>query len=225
MCREAWINFNPQLMTQGMLITFIGIFTSFILTYNVPPKDFAVIYNNQVIIFQLVFSTLSGAVGFIFHKTFAWDESIVGALFMSSLASALVFGYLIITRWLIIVEEMMMAKKLTNLVPRLIFFLSLGVFFSNSFIVQEQKVLCYMLSIQVIYALYEIRKFTTLADFKNVKLKTAIILKSFFVKILCVVVGIVVLLRISQNYFKCREEQGDCWDFSTNTEAVSKFEF
>lgn len=223
MCREEWINFNPQLMTQGMLIAFVGVFVAFILTYNIQLKDFAVIYNNQVIIFQLIFSAVCGLFGFVFHKTFAWDESIVGALFMSAIANALVFGYLIITRWLIIVEEMIAAKKLANLVPRLIFVLSIGVFFSNSFIVQEQKVLCYMLSIQLIYALYEIRKFTTLADFKNVKLKTAIILKSMFMKILCVVIGIIVLLRISQNYFKCREEQGDCWDFTTNSEDVSIF--
>lgn len=116
---------------------------------------------------------------------------------------------------------MMAAQKLTNLVPRFIFVVSIGVFFSNSFIVHEQKVLCYMLSIQIIYALYEIRKFTNLAEFKNVKLKTAMIMKSIFMKILCVVVGIVVLLRVSQSYFKCREEQGDCWDFTTNTENVS----
>jgi GPI ethanolamine phosphate transferase 3 subunit O len=208
-------------MTQGMLITFFGIFNAFIITYCIPLEEFSSIFNRQVLTTQVVLSTIFAAVGFIFHEVFAWEENLIGALFMGAITNALVFGYLIIKHWLTIVEVMMTADKLSNLVPRLIFVFSIGVFFSNSFIVQEQRVLCYMLSIQVIYALYEIRKNTSLTDFKNVKLRTAIILKSTLVKILCVSIAIVVLLRMSQGYFKCREEQGDCWDFSTNSENVS----
>lgn len=207
-------------MTQGMLITFFGIFTAFILTYNVPLKDYSSIFSNRVLIIQVILSVISGIFGFIFHQAFSWDENLIGALFLSSIICSLIFGFLIIKHWLKIVDQMIEADKLTNLVPRLIFVLSIGVFFSNSFIVQEQKILCYMLSIQVIYALYEIRKNTSLTDFKNVKMKTAIILKSTLLKILCVSIGIILMLRVSQNYFKCREEQGDCWDFTTNTENV-----
>jgi GPI ethanolamine phosphate transferase 3 subunit O len=208
-------------MTQGMLIAFFGIFTAFIITYCIPLTEFPSIFNRQVLTTQVVLSTISAAIGFIFHQTFAWEENLIGALFLSALSNALVFGYLIIKHWLTIVEVMMSADKLSNLVPRLIFVFSIGIFFSNSFIVQEQKILCYMLSIQIIYALYEIRKNTSLTDFKNIKLRTAMILKSTLVKILCVSIAIVVLLRVSQGYFKCREEQGDCWDFSTNSENVS----
>lgn len=216
-----WINFNPQLITQGMLITFFGIFTAFIITYCIPLEEFSTIFNRHVLTTQVALSTISATIGFIFHQSFSWEEGLVGGLFLSALTNALVFGYLIIKHWLTIVEVMMTTDKLTNLVPRLIFVFSIGVFFSNSFVVQEQKILCYMLSIQVIYALYEIRKSTSLTDFKNIKLRAAIILKSTLVKILCVSIAIVLLLRISQGYFKCREEQGDCWDFSTNNETVS----
>lgn len=205
-------------MTQGMLITFFGIFTSFILTYNLSLKEYSSIFTRQVLTFQMAFSTILGLVGLIFHRVFKWDESLIGALFMSSMAVVLVYGFLIIKHWLTIVDQMMESNKLKNLVPRLIFVFSIGVFFSNSFIVQEQKILCYMLSIQIIYVLYEMRKNTSLTDFKNVKIKTAIILKSTLLKILCVSIAIILLLRVSQNYFKCREEQGDCWDFTTNSE-------
>lgn len=208
-------------MTQGMLISFSGIFTAFILTYNVPLKEYSSIFNRQVLTFQMIFSTILGLVGLIFHQVLNWEESLIGALFMSSIAVVFVYGFLIIKHWLTIVDQMIESNKLKNLVPRLIFVLSIGVFFSNSFIVQEQKILCYMLSIQIIYVLYEMRKNTSLTDFKNVKIKTAIILKSTLLKILCVSIAIILLLRVSQNYFKCREEQGDCWDFTTNSETVS----
>jgi phosphatidylinositol glycan class O len=219
MCREIWINFNPRLMTQGMVVAFLGIFTAFIITFNIPPQDFHQIFTSKLLIIQACSSVVAGVVGYLLHNTFAWDDGLIAALFMSSVSHAVFFGFVIIQNWTTIVENMSAAtNNIINLVPRVTFAFSVVVFFSNSFIVQEQRILCFLLSIQIIYAVYEIRKSTTITEFKGLRK----FLRSTFFKIIFVAVICITLLRLSSNYFKCREEQNDCWDYLTNSESGSK---
>ncbi|KAG5678197.1 hypothetical protein PVAND_007890 [Polypedilum vanderplanki] len=218
MCRNIWIKFNPKLMTQGMLITFVGIFTAFIIVNNIPPQDFHQILNSKLLITQACSCVIASIIGYFLSFELGYDDEIIAILFMSSLCNILFFGFVIIQNWTTIVDMMSATKKIINLVPRLTFAFSIVVFFSNSFIIQEQRILCFLLSVQIIYAVYEIRRSTTLAEFKGLKFK---FLRLTFFKIITVALICITLLRLSSNYFKCREEQGDCWDYLTNSENVS----
>lgn len=221
LCRNIWIKFNPQLMMQGMLMAFFGIFVAFILIYNVPFSDFPKVFNNKIIFFSTSTSVVSAAVGFFFYRELRWEDEILCALYVASAWNVLVFGYLIIQNWISISDQMGSIKKMVNIVPRISFAFSVLVFFSNSFIVHEQKILCYLLMGQIIYTTYELRKSTSILDFKG-KMKLNIMMSSTFLKITSVSTGILILLRISNKYFKCREEQGDCWQLMSNNEAGHK---
>lgn len=215
-CRNLWIKFNPQLMTQGMLLAFLGIFVGFILIYNVPLSDFQKVFSHKIMSFSMISAVVFAIGGFFLHNELGWDDGIVSALFIASTWNSVVFGGLIVQHWIAIADNMSAMTKFMNIVPRISFVFSILVFFSNSFIIQEQRILSYLLTAQVIYAIYELRKTTGILDFKG-KLKLQLVAKSTFVKIVMTSVGIVLLLRLSHNYFKCREEQGDCFDFTGNT--------
>lgn len=219
--RNIWIKFNPQLMTQGMLLVFLGVFVGFILTYNLPLSEFSKVFSNKIMVFAMATAVAFAVAGYFLHSALGWDDGIVASLFIASTWNAIVFGGLIIHHWIAIAENMSTMTKFINLVPRISFSFSILVFFSNSFIVQEQRILSYLLTAQVIHAMYELRKTSGILDFKG-KLKLQLVAKSIFMKIAMISVGIVLLLRLSHNYFKCREEQGDCWDFTANSESEKK---
>lgn len=218
MCRNIWIKFNPQLMTQGTVLTFVGLFSAFIIICNVPLSDVPRVFNKKVITFSAITSIVAGAGGFFLHAQLPWDDGIVSALFVSSAWNILILGYITVQNWVAIADGMNSMKKLTNLMPRITFTFSTLVYFSNSFIIHEQKILSYLLSAQLIYAAYELRKATGFSDLKG-KLKMVLVMRSTFTKIVLATIGTIVLLRLSHSYFKCREEQGDCWDFMTNPEV------
>lgn len=221
MCRNVWIKFNPQLMTQGMVLTFLGTFVSFIVVCNLPLKEFPKVFNNIVIGFSLVSSVAGGAAGYFLHLNFGWDDGVLSALFMSSSCNILIFGYIIVQNWTCIADGMNSLVKLANIVPRITFMFTVLVFFSNSFIIYEQKILSYLLCAQVIYAVYELKNSTRILDFKG-RPKLNVIAKSTFTKVVIAAIATIVALRMSHSYFKCREEQGDCWDFLTSSEKGLK---
>jgi phosphatidylinositol glycan class O len=217
MCRNIWIKFNPKLMAQGMLLTFVGLFVAFILIYNIPLEMLNQVLNKKFLIIQAIASVFTGLIGYFLHFELQWDKPLIGFLFLSSLTHVLFFGFKIIQNWSTIADAMNENKNITNIVPRICFAFSVVVFFSNSFIVQEQRILCYLLSAQIIYAVWEIRRVSA-SNFKASKLKLSSFVRSTLFKITVALVSSIFLLRMSHNYFKCREEQGNCWDFANNQE-------
>jgi GPI ethanolamine phosphate transferase 3 subunit O len=222
LCRNIWIEFNPRLMSQGMLIAFLGIFAAFILINNIPLEEFAQIFNKKVVTFQLISSVFIAACSFFFHSELGWSEAHIALLFMTSVWNAVIFAYIIIQNWATIADEMHKVRKISNLIPRISYAFSIGIFFSNSFVIYEQKILCFLLTIQFIYFIYEIRSTTKIADFKGVKMRLNLFFKSTFSKILIVTLVNIFLMRLSYGYFKCREEQGNCWDFMLSAETQNE---
>lgn len=221
LCRNIWIRFNPQLMTQGMLITFLGIFVAFILICNVPLKDFPKVFTRKLIIFSITSTVVSAAVGYYLRHELLNDDATLNALVVSSLWNVLIYGFIIIRNWVMLAEQMGSMKKLINIIPRFSFMFSALVFFSNSFVVYEQNILCYLLMGQIIYAIYQLRRSTGALDLRG-KIKMSIVVTSMLMKVSVAAITVLVLIRISNNYFKCREEQGDCWSILLSTDTAKR---
>lgn len=221
LCRNIWIKFNTELMAKGMILTLLGIFTAFILIFNVPLTEYPNVFSNKLVMFLLPTSFISAAVGYFFHQRIGnWEEPLLSALFTTSAWNILVFEFIVAQYWSVIADEMSSVKKLTNILPRITFMTTILVFFSNSFIVNEQKILSFLIAAQVVYAATQFRN--EISDIKG-KVKLISFLRSTFVTVfLGSVVAILVLLRLSHNYFKCREEQGNCWSEIANSESGKK---
>lgn len=210
LCRNVWIKFNPSLMSQGMLITLLGVFMSSILIFAVPIAEIPNVFNSKIMSFSLGATFAGGVLGYLLHNELGFDERTLCVLFVSALCNASVFAFMVIQNWGIIVEEMISAKKLQSLFPRISYVFSIIVFFSNSFIIHEQQILNYLIMGQLIYAVHELRKTTSVLELKG-KIRIEALVRSTFAKVATALIVIFVLLRLSHNYLKCREEQGDCW--------------
>lgn len=210
LCRNIWIKFNPVLMTHGMLVALLGVFFASILIFTVPISEISKVFNNKILMFSFWATVASGMLGYVLHNELGYDEPTLSGLFLSATCNAIIFGYIVIQNWNMISEEMSSSEKLQSIFPRISYTFSILVFFSNSFIIHEQQVLSYLLMGQLIYAVHELRKTTTVLDFKG-KVKLEGLVRSTFVKVATTLIAVFVFLRLSHNYFKCREEQGDCW--------------
>lgn len=220
-CRNIWIHFNPKLMSQGLLISFMGVFLAFILTQTMPMKSYPIVFHKNLVWFLLATNIPVGAITYFLFKNFGMESGQHSFLFFTPLYNVVALVYLTIQNWEEIANKMSKMRRFSNLVPRLIFGFSITVFFSNSFVVQEQKILCYLMMGLLLYSLHEIHESSKLfVEFKN-RFKLNQLFKSTFFKLILICLAGLILLRISQNYFKCREEQGNCFDF-LNTEKPEK---
>lgn len=112
-----------------------------------------------------------------------------------------------IKNWEDISENWSSHGSFHNKFPRVVFIVALIIFFSNSFIVEEQKILNYLLIGLVLILFYNLIK--CLRDRKSLRLKFGII-----------AIVSIVLIRYLYNLFKCREEQGNC-DLSAENSTPS----
>lgn len=213
-CRNVWIHFNSILMSQGTVICFLGVFSTFILVYYLPLQEFPRVFEMPQICFMFFGSFLVGTISFFLYKNFGFESSEHSMVFVTAFFNIVILMYLIVKNWESISENMSKTKRFSNFFARVVFVFSLSVFFSNSFIIQEQKILCYLTMGLLIHTLWEIQKSPKiLHEFKS-KFKWNLVVKTLYFRLILTCIFGMFLLRISYRYFKCREEQ-NCIDFVT----------
>ncbi|XP_065087851.1 GPI ethanolamine phosphate transferase 3 [Ochlerotatus camptorhynchus] len=209
-CREIWVKFDPQLISHGLLVTFLACFAIFILITNSTAHQLGQIFNGQVIYYIVVICFMAGTSGFFFHRDFNLSSAEHGALFFASIASIGILFFLAIQNWTNITENISQYNHKKNFVTRISFAFTTCVFFSNSFIIQEQKILSYVLIGFFLLAVYNIQKNS---QFKVLRFRWPNLRKSTFLKLLALALFGISLVRFSSSYFRCREEQGNCTDY------------
>lgn len=157
-CREIWVKFDPQLISHGLLVTILACCAIFILITNSTAQQLGQIFNGQVIYYIVVICFMAGTSGFFFHRDFNLSSAEHGALFFASIASIGVLFFLAIQNWSNITENISQYNHRKNFVTRISFAFTTCVFFSNSFIIQEQKILSYVLIGFFLLAVYNIQK-------------------------------------------------------------------
>ncbi|XP_062535293.1 GPI ethanolamine phosphate transferase 3-like [Armigeres subalbatus] len=209
-CREIWVKFDAQMISHGLLVTFLTCFATFILIAYSTAHQLGQIFNGQVIYYIIVLSFMAGTSGYFFHQDLNMSSAEHGSIFFASIASIGILCFLIIQNWTNITENISHYNHKKNFVTRISFTFTTCVFFSNSFIIQEQKVLSYVLIGFFILAVYNIQKNS---QFKIVRFRWPTLRKSIFLKLLALALFGISLIRFSSNYFRCREEQGNCTDY------------
>ncbi|XP_055626304.1 GPI ethanolamine phosphate transferase 3 [Toxorhynchites rutilus septentrionalis] len=209
-CRDIWVKFDPQLISHGLLVTFLSCFGIFLLICNSNAYQLGQIFNGTAVYYIVVLSFMAGTSGFFFHQDFGLSSAEHGTLFFASIASIAVLFFLIIKNWPSITDSISQYQHSKNFVTRISFTFTTCVFFSNSFIVEEQKILSYVLIGFFLLALYNVHKNS---QFKVSRFRWATMRKSAFFKLLALALFAITLVRISSSYFRCREEQGNCTDY------------
>lgn len=218
-CREIWVKFDAQLISHGLLVTFLTCFATFLLIANSTAHQLAQIFNGTTIYYISVLTFMAGTSGFFFHRDFGLTSAEHGTLFFAAVASIGILFFLTVQNWTNITDNISQQKRAKNFITRISFAFTTCVFFSNSFIVQEPKILSYVLVGFFLLSLYNLQKSS---HFKITHLKLSSLQKSTFLKLTLLALLGIALIRLSTNYFRCREEQGNCTDYLVKAPSVAE---
>lgn len=211
-CREIWAQFDANLMSQGLILTAVTTLFLYLLTEHLKFNQFELIFThfNLMIIYVTNIAVMIGTP--IIHFILEWDWSLNDVLFYGSVYGIALLVFLLVQNWDFIAANWSSQQHFGNLFTRSIFIVAVSTFFSNSFIIHEQKVLCYLLCGVLIVFLYKVRKeYSLIARLR--KLRPEPIFHSAFFKLAIFTAVTVLILRSSYNLHRCREEQGNCNEF------------
>lgn len=211
-CRDVWVKFDPNLMSQGLLFLAVVNVFIYLLVSNLKASQFEVVFNQGNVMFIYASNGAVVVATYVLHRLLSWDGFALNALVYSSVYSIALIAFLLIQNWDYISLNWSQQRHFSNMFPRTVFIASAAVFFSNSFVVQEQKILCYLVSGSLVVFLYKIRnEYSRLASWR--KLKPELILATSFTKLAVCTAFAALLLRGTYSFHRCREEQPNCTDF------------
>lgn len=210
-CRSVWVKFDDNLMFKGLIFTAVVNFFLYLLITNLKFAQLEVIFSYGNLTFIYLSNAVLGAGTYILYRLLGWEGALQNALVYMTVYSILLIAFLLIQNWDYIALNWSQQKHFSNLFTRTIFGVSIVTFFSNSFIIHEQKIMCYLISGALLIFLYKIRnQYKRLASWH--KVKTELILSSSFTKLATATFVVVALMRASYSFHLCREEQGNCID-------------
>ncbi|XP_058810269.1 GPI ethanolamine phosphate transferase 3 isoform X3 [Phymastichus coffea] len=218
-CYEVWVQFDSNLMTEGLILfCSTEIFLFVILNglvgnrmYNILESPFLMCVST-VVFLSIVFLVLLHWLQVInnFENNF-W--------FYCGLLQLICFIILIINNWKSIsktwYEKSRGKKYITNILSRLILLIVVFGVFSNSYIIEEDKILSYFLISQVCYFIYSVFKNQNI--FENLDRKRKNVRKPnkriMYILISLMLLIVICLIIRSSNYFwRYREEQRSTTD-------------
>lgn len=209
-CRSVWVKFDANQMLQGLLFTAVVNFFFYLLITNLKWQQLEAIFSYGNLTFIYLSNATLGIGTYSLHRWFGWDASIQSALVYMTVYSIALIAFLLIQNWDFIALNWSQQKHFSNLFARSLFSISIIIFFSNSFVIYEQKILCYMISGALLIFLYKIRnQYIRLASWRKVN-RPELILTSSFTKLAAVTFVAIALLRTSYSFHRCREEHGNC---------------
>ncbi|XP_053966273.1 GPI ethanolamine phosphate transferase 3 [Anastrepha ludens] len=219
-CREIWVKFDAVLMSQGLLLTLLPIFFSFLLINNLHAVEFYRIFTPKAVTYTYLLNIAAGFFGYRYFKNFSFKSAEHGVIFCTNILSAFVLVFHILQNWRAIANNWSTVKRFGNMPTRILFIISVSVFFSNSFVIQEPKILSYLLIASILLLAYEVLQKCVRLELSK-RFRWSQFLRSLTVRLLLFSVLAIIVIRYAYTLFRCREEQGNCTDFSNNAGGFS----
>ncbi|XP_074096564.1 phosphatidylinositol glycan anchor biosynthesis class O [Cotesia typhae] len=216
-CIEIWVQFEWDLMFKGLFLMISTLFFSYTIINQLPKNDIIetfdrlfiriIITNCIALVIVYVLYTLQLIINF--GNTFFFFSGVIFQIFLA---------IMVIRNWSIKLKTWnnnSKNNKLNNSVGIILILIILGLF-SNSYVIEENKILSFLLITQVWLSIhFIIKKDNVNNNFNNNcdrKYRKCIINSSeipYKHKVLLIVCGIIICLavRLSSYYWRCREEQ------------------
>ncbi|GAB0094635.1 GPI ethanolamine phosphate transferase 3 [Sergentomyia squamirostris] len=213
-CHDIWVRFDAESMTNGLLICILTLFGCFLLFQNLKIRQLERLFSTSIVTF-IYASNLISIVAVAALKWISVTSMNSVMLYMAAF-NLLILMLFILQHWSQIVENWSEIGKLSNTIVRIVYITMVGVFFSNSFIIEEPKILTYILGGMLMHTLYCLKR-AFVHEEKSGGGRKPFKLLSLFTSIpiqLCILGGIALIcLRLAHNFFRCREEHGNCPDY------------
>ncbi|KAK0085316.1 hypothetical protein PV325_005426 [Microctonus aethiopoides] len=211
-CVEIWAQFDSKLMLQGLLIMFCTLFFTYLLINGVQEMRMIKIFESAFLQVSTVANIFVGIMVYCLFIIKIIDE-FTNTIFLSTgIVSLLLLASVIIQNW----DEISNTwynnsrNKKIDYIMRIVLLLTICGLFSNSYIVEEDKVLSFLLITLVCLLIYNIGDDTIITESHEKKFKSSNKSMNLYkTKILLIFIGFIVCLtiRISSYFWRCREEQ------------------
>lgn len=220
MCIEVWVQFNSGLMCKGLVLMFCSSFFFYMIFNGISEARLIEIFESTFLKCSIWSNLIAVIVTLILH----WSNLIDGlkdtVLFVTGMVSVCLLAILLVQNWDVISTTWYNASrhKKTNYISRIAFLLTICGLFSNSYIIEEDKILSFLLITFFCLFMYNIDKSDKPNEPHPERKKPfpKPITKTNF-RIVLVTVGIFACtaVRFSNYFWRCREEQQreSCSDF------------
>lgn len=202
-CRELWVKFDANLMSKGLLVVFITLLGFFLFVNNLTVTHYHKLFTNSFIGLIILSNVAGYPIAYLLSLAKIMTIEYTDVLFYSCIYSFAILTLNILQNWADIADNWDKQSKSSSKLIRVVFLAFVTIFYSNSFTVEEQKILNYILVGLILIALGNMMSG---------------LLKKRFWKFAFLGLCAIVLLRISYYLFKCREEQKGCaFNFEKNS--------
>lgn len=212
MCESVWVQFDSVSMTRGLLLFFCNLFFVYLIVDGVPSEKIPKIFTGSFLLFSFISILIALFSSFVaFFMNFV-NNIFLNFYFSSGLLSLVLLVFVTIQNWESIALNMYSKGKRrswSKFLCRIVLVMSICILFSNSFIVEEGKVLMFLLISLVFIIVFDVPKQRTIKK-RTEKITFSSLRKTPKAKALVLAAIVCVLIRMSTNFFRCREEQQWC---------------
>ncbi|GLV36572.1 Phosphatidylinositol glycan anchor biosynthesis class O [Carabus blaptoides fortunei] len=225
-CEEVWIQFDSYSMSRGLLIVFLTIFFVYTIIDGIPTEKLTSVLLTSFVWCSLIMVSVAIAFSFVCYYFSAVESFELTLFFSTGMISVFMLAVLVIQNWETIAihwYECTKIRRWLDVACRVVLLLFVCVVFTNSYILEEASVLAYLLLAAVIFIIYNTLTHVSAKVRTNDKITLNYIkprLGSLKTKL--IIMGLLVggFIRFSMQYWRCREEQKWCINYSMGTDDM-----
>lgn len=227
-CEEVWIQFDSFSMSRGLLIVFLTIFFVYTTIDGIPTEKLTSILLTSFMWCSFIMMSIAAVISFVCYYFSAVESFELTLFFSTGMVSVFMLAILVIQNWETIAihwYECTKIRRWLDVAGRVILLLFLCVVFTNSYILEEASVLSYLLLALVIFIIYNTLTYVSSKVKTNDKITLNYIkpkLGSLKTKLIIMGLLVGVFIRFSMQYWRCREEQKWCINYSMGTDDIMK---
>lgn len=205
-CTDIWVQFDTSLMTYGLVLMCCSLFLSYVLVNGVFEYEFSKIMETSFLFYVTLANVITVIlVGILYYANFIEDFR-SSVLLATGYVSLCLQGTLVKSNWKSVTTKLFDFRKLrkVNYTARIVLLLTVCGLFSNSYVVEEDRVLSFLIVTLICLLVYNVLfNHKTLTN--SVEKKT-FSLTSHKVKLLAFGLVACVTMRLSSYFWRCREE-------------------
>ncbi|XP_024870490.1 GPI ethanolamine phosphate transferase 3 [Temnothorax curvispinosus] len=219
-CSEVWVQFDSGLISKGLLLMFCSLFFFYLFITGIPESRMCDIFKSSFLQCAIIANLITAAITTCLFLLNILEELRNTTFFVTGAVSVGLLVIVIAQNWDVISMCWYDHRriKLLTYVARIILLLTVCGLFSNSYIVEEDKVLSFLFVTLVCLLIFDLRKNDPDSTSERKTRFTSKPIKSNF-RTPVLIIGLLACaaVRLSHYFWRCREEhlQRECSIFAT----------
>ncbi|XP_066592192.1 GPI ethanolamine phosphate transferase 3 [Prorops nasuta] len=210
-CMEVWVQFDSGLMSKGLILMFCTLFFFYLFVTGIPEDRMSTIFKSSFLKCSIVTNAFTILMIFCLHALHIIQEWRNPMFFATGAASILLLVVLIVQNWDVISMSWYNLYEIrkTSYIARIILLLTICGLFSNSYIVEEDNVMSFLLVTLICLLVFHAQKDDSLENTEKRFRPNQKPVKPTSLKPIIIAIGLIgcASVRLSCYFWRCREEQ------------------